>query len=81
MDVVLDLIKNFGLPTTLLLLVGWHHIRSMNLKDEEIKRVNEARISEQKLSAERMMQIAQEFTQLSGEQEKTLALLAERLAR
>ena len=75
MDIVLDLIKTFGLPTTLLLMALWHHVRVVGakdakleelaaVKDEEIKRVNEARLAEAQAAADRMMGIAQEFTHI-----------------
>jgi len=88
MDLLLELLKVYGLPTAFLVAISvaaWKMLaakaETIKSKDEEIKRVNEARISEQQLSAKAMMEIAQEFTKLSGEQEKTLAVLADRMQR
>ena len=88
MDLFLELLKLYGLPTAFLVAVSvaaWKMLaakaKTIRDKDEEIKRVNEARISEQQSSTQLMMSIAQEFTKLSGEQEKTLALLADRMQR
>lgn len=50
-------------------------------KDAEIKRINEARLEDQKHSNEVMLGVVQEFTGLVGETNKTLVLFKEELTR
>jgi hypothetical protein len=81
MDTVLQLLTNFGLPTTLLLLVGWYHVRTVGKKDAEIKRLNDERIKEKDGETGRALSMQADFMQLQGEQQQTLSLIADRLPR
>ena len=74
-----ELITQLGAPLGLLLAGAAYHVKTLRAKDREIRRINEARVNEQEKSADRMMEIASEFTRLSNEQEKTLVVLAGKL--
>ncbi len=79
MDVVLELVKVLGFPAALVLLMGWYHVRTVKAKDEEIQRLNDARVLEKQQETVRLLKMQAEFTQLQGEQQQTLKLLADRV--
>ena len=108
MEVFLEVLYRFGLPTALLLLQIWErfhtvkkkdsqtaamsiahakalkekdveHARQIAAKDEEIKRLNEARHADQAASTERSIRVATEFTELTAESNKTSALMVDKL--
>lgn len=102
MEVFLEILYRFGLPTALLLLLAWerfHTVRKKDAqitamqigqtkalaelareKDQEIKRLNEARISDAAASTDRSIKVATEFTELVGESNKTNGLMVQQLS-
>ena len=100
MEVFLEILYRFGLPTALLLLLAWERfhtvkkkdaqIAAMSIahgkaitklatdKDEELKRINEARIAEQAGSTDRSVKVATEFIETTAEHQRTLAMMVDR---
>lgn len=81
MDTFIALLTNFGLPTTLLLALAAHHVRTVGKKDTEIQRLNDARVAEKEKETETLLGLVSEFTSLQNEQQATLMLIAGRLER
>ena len=77
----LDLIEKFGLPLAILLALAVHHVRVVMRKDTEIARVNEERVKDAQKSAERMLKVASEFTELTNDTKTSMALVAKHLSR
>lgn len=113
MEVFLEILYRFGLPTALLLLLAWERfhtvkkkdaqIAAMSIahakrlatlvaghstmitalakdKDDELKRVNEARVADQASSTDRSIRVATEFTETAGDHNKTMSLLVDRFS-
>jgi len=74
-------LSTYGLPTTLLLILLWYHVKVIQEKDCEIKRINEERVKEKQTSAESLLQVVEDFNRLQSEQAMTLKLLENRLER
>lgn len=81
MDIVLELVKAVGFPAAMLVIVGWHHVRTVRAKDGEIARLNEERLEQKEQETARLLKLVQEFNQLQNEQQQTLSLLADRTGR
>ena len=86
MDVLLDLLKYYGIPLTMLVALAVHHVRTLRShktdignKDDEIKRLNEERLKEKGAETDRLLGMVTEFNKLQGEQTTSLNLIADRL--
>ncbi len=85
METLLELLKTYGLPTTLLLALCWYHVsvvKEFNSRLKELAKEKDGEIS--RLNAqflEHFLRLTKEFNGLQNESNKTLGLIAERLDR